>query len=59
MEQVMEHYGKAILIVVALLALGVVVVTLLAANDSGFIMGQFKSALEGFFSNMDSLVPMP
>ncbi|MBD5556850.1 MAG: hypothetical protein HDQ95_16295 [Roseburia sp.] len=55
MKQVMEHYGNAILTMVVLLALGVILVA--ALKTDGFVSNQFKSALEGFFTNMNNMVP--
>ena len=53
MELIMEHYGKAILIAIVLLALGAIIV--LALKSDGYVAAQFKSALEGFFTNMNAL----
>ena len=53
MEQVMKHYGNAILAVVVLLALGAIIVTALSAD--GYVATEFKSALTGFFDSMNAL----
>lgn len=53
MEQVMKHYGNAILAVVVLLALGAIIVAALSAD--GYVASEFKNALTGFFSSMNSL----
>ena len=52
MKHIMEHYGKAILTGVVLVALGV---TLVAFAKSSFITTQFEGALTGFFSNMGAI----
>ncbi len=54
MEQVMKHYGNAILAVIVLLALGGIIVAALASD--GYVAEQFKSALTGFFDNMNGLL---
>lgn len=53
MEQVMKHYGNAILAVIVLLALGAILVAALASD--GYVATQFKQALEGFFTSMNAL----
>lgn len=53
MEQVMKHYGNAILAVIVLLALGTIIVA--ALSSDGYVAGEFKNALTGFFGNMNSL----
>jgi len=53
MEQVMKHYGNAILAVIVLLALGAIIVA--ALSSDGYVAGEFKSALTGFFGNMSGL----
>ena len=53
MEQVMKHYGTAILAVIVLLALGAILVA--ALGSDGYIAQEFKSALTGFFSSMNGL----
>lgn len=55
MEQVLKHYGDAILVVVVLLALGGILVA--ALTSDGYVASAFRSALEGFFSNMSALKP--
>ncbi|MBO5523283.1 MAG: hypothetical protein J5986_06355 [Roseburia sp.] len=58
MEQVMKHYGNAILAVIVLLALGAIIVAALASD--GYVASEFKSALTGFFSSMSGLgAPTP
>lgn len=54
MEQVMKHYGNAILAVIVLLALGAIIVMALASD--GYVSTEFKNALTGFFSSMNSLM---
>ena len=44
MEQVMKHYGNAILVIIVLLALGAILVA-----------AAFKEALTGFFGRMSAL----
>lgn len=53
MEQVIKHYGNAILAVVVLLALGVIVVVLL--EKGGYVDTEFQKALTSFFSSMNAL----
>lgn len=53
MEQVMKHYGNAILAVIVLLALGSIIVT--ALSGDGYVASEFKNALTGFFTNMNAL----
>lgn len=53
MEQVMKHYGNAILAVIVLLALGAILVA--ALSSDGYIATEFKNALTGFFSSMNAL----
>ena len=53
MEQVMKHYGNAILAVVVLLALGAIIIAALSAD--GYVATEFKNALTGFFTSMNSL----
>lgn len=55
MEQVMKHYGNAILAVIVLLCLGAILVSALAGD--GYVATEFKNALEGFFDSMNALVP--
>ena len=54
MEQVMKHYGNAILAVIVLLALGAILVAALSKN--GYVAEQFESALTGFFTSMNDLM---
>lgn len=53
MEQVMKHYGNAILAIVVLLALGAIVIAALSAD--GYVATAFKDALTSFFSSMNAL----
>ena len=53
MEQVMKHYGNAILAVIVLLALGAILV--LALSSDGYVATEFKNALTGFFTKMSAL----
>ena len=53
MDQVMKHYGNAILAVVVLLALGAIIIAALSAD--GYVATEFKNALTGFFTSMNSL----
>lgn len=53
MEQVMKHYGNAILAVIVLLALGAIIVA--ALSENGYVAAEFKNALTGFFANMNKL----
>lgn len=54
MEQVMKHYGNAILAIIVLLALGGILVAALASD--GYVAEAFKTALTGFFDKMNALV---
>ncbi len=53
MEQVMKHYGNAILAIIVLLALGAILIAALSKN--GYVAEQFQKALEGFFTSMSNL----
>ncbi len=57
MEQIMKHYGTAILAVIVLLALGAILVAALAGD--GYIANEFKNAITGFFSSMNGLRGTP
>ena len=53
MEQVMKHYGNAILVIIVLLALGAILVA--ALTSDGYVATAFKDALTGFFDRMKKL----
>lgn len=53
MEQIMKHYGNAILTAVILLALGAIIIA--ALRSDGYVAEQFKNAITGFFSQMNGL----
>lgn len=53
MEQVMKHYGNAILAAIVLLALGAIIVA--ALSSQGYVASEFKTALTGFFESMSAL----
>lgn len=53
MEQVMKHYGNAILAVVVLLALGAIIVA--ALSGEGYVATEFENALTTFFASMKAL----
>ncbi len=53
MEQVMKHYGNAILAVIVLLALGAILIA--ALSSDGYVATEFKRALTEFFGNMNAL----
>lgn len=53
MEQVMKHYGNAILTAIVLLALGAIIVAALASD--GYVAEEFENALTGFFDSMSKL----
>ncbi len=55
MEQVMKHYGNAILAIIVLLALGAIIIA--ALSSDGYVATEFKNALTGFFSRMNGLTP--
>lgn len=55
MEQVMKHYGNAILAIIVLLALGAIIIA--ALSSDGYVATEFKNALMGFFSRMNGLTP--
>ena len=48
MEQVLKHYGDAILVVIVLLALGAILVAALTSN--GYVAAAFRNALESFLA---------
>ena len=51
MEQVMKHYGNAILAVIVLLALGAIIVA--ALSSDGYVAMEFKNTLTGFFGQYE------
>ena len=53
MEELMRHYGGAILMTIVLLALGAIIVA--ALSSDGYVAEQFKNALTGFFDSMNGL----
>lgn len=53
MEQVMKHYGNAILAVIVLLALGAILVA--ALSSDGYVAKEFEKALTTFFTKMSAL----
>lgn len=53
MDQVVKHYGNAILAIVVLLALGGIIIAALSAN--GYVATAFKDAITGFFGNMNAI----
>ena len=55
MEQVMKHYGNAILAIIVLLALGAIIIA--ALSSDGYVATEFKNALTGFFSRTNGLTP--
>lgn len=57
MEQIMKHYGNAILAVIVLLALGAIIVA--ALSSDGYVASEFEDALTGFFDQMNSLSGTP
>ncbi len=54
MEQVMKHYGNAILAVIVLLALGAILVFALNTDD-GYVAIAFRDAISSFFDRMNAL----
>lgn len=54
-EIVFEKYGKAILVVLTLLALGGILVV--ALKSDGYVAQAFQSALTSFFDKMNGLLP--
>lgn len=57
MEQVMKHYGNAILAIIVLLALGAIIVG--ALSSGGYVDLAFKDALTGFFGKMSAVGSTP
>lgn len=55
MEQVLKHYGNAILTVIVLLALGTIMVT--ALKSDGYVALAFRNAVENFLNSMNNLTP--
>ena len=55
MEQVIKHYGSAILTVIVLMALGVILIS--ALTSDGYVASAFRTALESFFGKMGALTP--
>lgn len=56
MEQVMKHYGNAILAVIVMLLLGAIIYAALNVNG-GYVADQFKTTLTGFFTSMNAFAP--
>lgn len=56
MEQVMKHYGNAILAVIVMLLLGAIIYAALNVND-GYVADEFMSAMTGFFTSMNKFAP--
>ena len=54
MEEIMKHYGPAILVTLTLLVLGGIIYGL---YTTGFLTTQFQNALTQFFTNMNGFVP--
>lgn len=57
MEQVIKHYGNAILAIVVLMLLGAILVAALK-TDGGYVATQFESALSTFFTKMNTMAGM-
>ena len=55
MEQILEHYGKAILVATVLILLGIIIGYALASDS--YVAQEFKEAIVGFFDRMFALVP--
>ena len=55
LEQVIKHYGNAILAVVVLLALGAIIVAALNTDGTGYVANEFKNVITNFFGNMNAL----
>lgn len=55
MEQIIKHYGNAILTATVLLALGAILVAALAGN--GYVAQAFQDAVSNFMDNMNGMVP--
>lgn len=54
MEELMKHYGGAVLVAIVLLALGAIIVAALASD--GYVAQQFENMLTGFFNNMNGML---
>lgn len=57
MEQLIKHYGPAILAVIVFLALGAILVNLLALD--GDVATEFSEMITNFFDNMNAIKPTP
>ena len=55
MEQIIKHYGNAILAAIVLLALGAILMAALAGN--GYVAQAFQDAVSNFMDNMNGMVP--
>lgn len=55
-EQVMKHYGNAILAAVTLLLLGAIIYA--ALSGDGYVADQFEASLKGFFEQMNTVAGM-
>ncbi len=53
MEQVMKHYGNAILVAIVLLLLGSILIAILAKD--GVVAVQFQNMIKDFFDNMNAM----
>ena len=51
MEQIFEHYGKAIITVIVLVALAAIIIV--ALKSDGYVAEAFQNMLEGFFDMMN------
>lgn len=55
MEQVIKHYGPAILAILVIVLLGAILAGILTTD--GFVATQFKNALTDFFTRMTAMMP--
>ena len=55
MEQVMKHYGNAIITIITLHEVAAIIIA--ALSSDGYVATEFKNALTGFFSRMNGLTP--
>lgn len=59
MEELAKQYGGVILTTIVFVALAMLIVWLCSANNNSFVAQQFQTALQGFFTRMNSTIPTP
>lgn len=57
MEELAKQYGVVILTTIVFVALALLIVWLCKADNNSFVAQQFQSALQSFFTRMNSTLP--